>query len=956
VSDTLLVARRELRGFFASPTAWLFLGVYLAVTLFVFFWVETFFARNLADVRPLFQWLPVLMIFLVAALTMRAWSEERRGGTIETLLTSPTRPASLVLGKFLAVNGLVALALALTLPLPITVSRLGALDWGPVVGGYVAALLLAAAYAAIGLWSSARTDNPIVALILTMLVSGLFWVIGSPMVTSVFGRGVGEALAQLGTGRRFESITRGVLDLRDLYYYASIVGVFLALNRLQLDRLRWAGNPTTAGHRRVVLLAWLAAANFAAANLWLDQLPSARLDLTRDRLYTLSPTTRAQLSALNEPLLLRGYFSSRTHPLLAPLVPQLEDVMREYGVASGGRARVEFIDPEGNRPAEEEAASRFGVRPVPFQTANRYQEAVTNSYFDVVVAYADQHVTLGFRDLIEVKQHGPESVDVALKDPEYLLTSAVRKVVNGYRGGGNPFSELAGPVTFHGYLSPQDRLPPALRSVRSDLDTVLADLSKQAGSKLKVSFEDPDGGGGKLGKELEQRYGFAPEVASLTDPQPFWFYMVLEGNRDAIQVPPPSKLDQESLHRSIVSALQRLTPGVLRTVGLVTPPEDPRTGAGGYSILEQTLAQEARVEPVQIDSGRVPEDVDLLMVMDPRGLGDVQRFAIDQFLMRGGSVIVCTSPFEIQLVDSLGVQRSGSGLEDWLAGMGIKIGPSMVLDRQSATMPVPVERQAGELTLRELEMVPYPHFLDLRRGGLDRTSPITASLGQLTVPWASPIDLDLGKTKDRAVRLLQSSPASWISDSPDIVPDFDAHPETGFAVTANEGEKTLAVALQGPFESAFKGKSPPAPSAKPKTDAPAATSGASAGPDAGPPPSVLEHSPASAHLVVVASSAFASDLALNLMSEGMRSLYVKPVEFLQNSVDWSLEDPALLALRGRSRFAATLVPLTDEGRRRWEYANYALALLGLSVVFVWRRAVGHADRRRHALVLEEVKA
>ena len=232
------IARKEFNGFFASPAAFLFLGAFLAVTLFVFFWVETFFARNIADVRPLFQWMPLLLIFLVAALTMRAWSEERRSGTLESLLTSPIRPLQLVLGKFMAGLALVAVALLLTLPLPVTVALLGPLDWGPVIGGYVAALFLAAAYLAIGLYMSARTDNPIVALILTVVVCGLFYLLGSSMLTNLFGHRVGEVLGLVGSGSRFSSITRGVLDLRDLYYYLSIVGVFLALNLYSLERLR----------------------------------------------------------------------------------------------------------------------------------------------------------------------------------------------------------------------------------------------------------------------------------------------------------------------------------------------------------------------------------------------------------------------------------------------------------------------------------------------------------------------------------------------------------------------------------------------------------------------------------------------------------------------------------------------------------------------------------------------
>jgi ABC-2 type transport system permease protein len=138
----LAIFRKEFNAFFASPAAWLFLGTFLAVNLFIFFWAEAFFARNLADVKPLFEWMPILLIFLVAALTMRSWSEERRAGTLESLLTSPVSPLQLVLGKFAASLALVALALLLTLPLPLTVALLGDLDWGPVVGGYLASLFL----------------------------------------------------------------------------------------------------------------------------------------------------------------------------------------------------------------------------------------------------------------------------------------------------------------------------------------------------------------------------------------------------------------------------------------------------------------------------------------------------------------------------------------------------------------------------------------------------------------------------------------------------------------------------------------------------------------------------------------------------------------------------------------------------------------------------------------------
>jgi len=942
--DVLRVARKEFRVFFATPAAYLFLGAFLAATLFVVFWLETFFARNIADVRPVFQWLPVLLIFLVAALTMRAWSEERRAGTLESLLTAPVAPLSLVLGKFVAALALVALALALTLPLPVTVSLLGPLDWGPVVGGYVATLFLAAAYASIGLYMSARTDNPIVALILTALACGVFYLVGSDTLTGLFGQPVAGVLAALGTGSRFESITRGVLDLRDLYYYVSIVGVFLALNLFALERLRWAGNPASRRHRLWGWTVTLAAANFVAANLWLAPVTWARADITQEKAYSLSEATERQLDALREPLLIRGYFSAKTHPLLAPLVPQLRDLIEEYAVAADGRARVEFVDPQRDPEAEEEAASRYGIRPVPFQTASRYQASVVNSYFDVVVSYGDQYEVLGYGDLIEVKMRGEGDLDVVLKNPEYALTRAIRKVVDAYQAGGNPFDMIPGAVSFRGYMSPDDILPTPLVELRRDLVDLLEDLREKSGGKLEVEFADPEAGDGALAAQLTERYGFGPMVASLLDPQPFWYYMVFEGEGGTVQVPLPEGFDKDSLERALDSALQRLAPGFLRTLAVVRPPA-LGPGSPRYDQLSAALAEGARLVDTDLSGGRVPEAADLLLVLAPRELDDRQRFAIDQFLMRGGSVVLATSPFDVALTGSLAASKVDSGLADWLAHLGITIGEAMVLDPRNAALPIPVERNVGGMTFREIQMMPYALFPDLRGDGLSRESPVTASLDQLTLNWASPIEVDAGKNQGRTVaRLLESSAGSWTSDSLDIVPDFAVDPELGFAASADRGRKLLAVAIEGRFDSFYQGKEPP----------PAAPPEGAGEDDAGHVPrGVIDRSPESARLVVIASNTFGSDIALDLASQGLNTLYTQPIEFLQNAIDWSLEDPGLLSLRGRTQLARTLEPL-DEGRQRfWEYLNYGLALGGLVLVWAWRRRVAAGDRLRYQRILAE---
>ena len=243
------ISRKELISTFGSPLALIFIGTFLLITLFTFFWIEGFFARGIADLRPLFRWMPLLLIFLVAALTMRQWSEEQRSGTLEVLLTWPIKPWKLVMGKFWATLFLVALALALTIGLPITVFLLGNLDWGPVIGGYLAALLLAAAYIAMGLFISSRTDNQIVALILTALLGGFFYLLGNSGVLGFLGSGVGEIFRALGTSSRFESIERGVVDIRDLIYYFSLTVLFLTLNIHSLDKQRWGKGKGTHSYR-----------------------------------------------------------------------------------------------------------------------------------------------------------------------------------------------------------------------------------------------------------------------------------------------------------------------------------------------------------------------------------------------------------------------------------------------------------------------------------------------------------------------------------------------------------------------------------------------------------------------------------------------------------------------------------------------------------------------------------
>ncbi len=967
MSEILQTARKELAGFFGSPVAYIFIGAFLAATLFVFFWVETFFARNIADTRPLFDWMPLLLIFLVAALTMRLWSEERRAGTLETLLTLPVSPLKLVMGKFLAALALVAVAVALTLPLPVTVALIGPLDWGPVIGAYLATMLLAAAYISIGLFVSTRTDNPIVSLIGTALLCGVFFLLGSDAITNLFGHRGAELLQLLGSGSRFESISRGVLDLRDLYFYLSIVGVFLALTVYGLERLRWAQDSNRGDrHRHWAVITALFAANFLAGNLWLQQLGGARADLTQGQVYSISQATRNYLGQLQEPLLIRGYFSSHTHRLLAPLVPQLRDLLREYQVAGGDKVEVELIDPLDDPELEREAGEKYGIRPVAFETADKYQASVVNSYFDILIQYGDHFERLGFRDLIEVKVQGEGDLDVRLRNPEYDLTRSIKKVLYGYRGGGDLFSGLNAPVTFHSYISDPSELPEPLPGIVDDLKAALEEIAAASNGRFSYALTDPAAGDGGLAEELGERFGLRPLMLSLFDPQPFWLSFVLESGDQSIPMPLPEETSKEALKRAIEAGIRRFTPGYLKTLAVYTPADTPSFptlgGQGNFSLLQDALGEGFSVRETDLSTGMVPADADLLLVVQPESFTEEQVFAVDQFLMQGGTVMLAASPYHVDLTGrAISARRQDTGLEEWLENLGVTLEPTLVLDPQSTPFPIPVQRNLGGFVVEEIRSLAYPYFPDIRGDGLSDEGP-TAGLGQLTLNWASPIRVETDPDEDwKTHELLFSSQQSWTSDSSEIQPSFEAHGPLGFPTGEERERHLLGVMIEGRFRSLFAGKpSPLIPADEPASeDAGEAAQAAEAAADDEEAPvfsGVVDTSPASARLILIGSASFLSDAAMNLATQATQTVYTKPLELVQNAAEWSLEDRGLLALRGRGQYSRLLEPLDSGERVFWEYLNYALALVGLGLVYLLHRAARARRQRFYDMVLNDARS
>jgi ABC-2 type transport system permease protein len=232
------IFRRELRSYFITPLAYVFIVIFLVLSGAFTFYLGNFYERGQADLSSFFTFHPWLYLFLVPALSMRLWAEERKAGSIELLMTLPIEVWQAVIGKFLAAWAFTGLALALTFPIWITVNFLGSPDNGVIVAAYIGSLLMAGGFLAIGACISALTRNQVIAFILTVVACFVFLLAGFPLVLDVFSawapQALVDAIASLSFLTHFNNISRGVIDLRNLVYFALLIAAFLYANAILL--------------------------------------------------------------------------------------------------------------------------------------------------------------------------------------------------------------------------------------------------------------------------------------------------------------------------------------------------------------------------------------------------------------------------------------------------------------------------------------------------------------------------------------------------------------------------------------------------------------------------------------------------------------------------------------------------------------------------------------------------
>jgi ABC-2 type transport system permease protein len=310
--------------------------------------------------------------------------------------------------------------------------------------------------------------------------------------------------------------------------------------------------------------------------------------------------------------------------------------------------------------------------------------------------------------------------------------------------------------------------------------------------------------------------------------------------------------------------------------------------------------------------------------------------------MRGGSTLIAAGEyaFSPSMQGGIDVLKNNTGLKDLLESYGVQTESALVMDEQNSAFPVPVVRNLGGFSVREIQLVRYPPFVDVRGAGLDNSNPATRAIPGVILQWTNPVRCKQAENLPKCKALLTSSDNAWTVSDANVQPDFQTYPKLGFSVPEKRSRVPLAASVVGSFPSYFAKREAPVldGEAPPPAGAPGAQN-KDEGKKKGRRGHVIERSPDGTRVVVVGSSSFLDDVVLQIASQVSESALAS-LQFTNNLVDWSVEDASLLDIRAKEQYARTLKH-TEEGTQiAWEWGNYLFALLaviGIGLVTLNRR-------------------
>ena len=781
-NSTFIIMRRELAAYFTNPAAYIVSGLFLIFSGILFF--STFFLNGRAELRNFFSLLPLLLSLFVPALTMRLFSEELRSGSFETLMTLPVTEAQVVVGKFLAAFITSAAMILPTLFYVVTACVFGKPDAGPIVGGYVGALFLCASYSAVGIFASGITKNQIIAFFTALALCFALTLLGTLLV--FLPAPLVRFFAWLSATTHFQSISRGIVDSRDILYFAALCAVFLLLT-VRRFVINWTKENSVD---LLLALVILALANLAGSRAFF------RADLTSQKVYSISKASKELVGNLQEPLTVNAFFSSDLPAPYNSVEQYLRDLLLEYKNSANKNFDYKFFDM--NKEESQEAARSYGLNQTQVQKVETTEVSAKAVWMSCAIVYGDN-----------VKTFDTLNSTAGL---EYTLTTAMSKMIGtvdalaALNGGLNltlyPAADLKG-FGIAGLDKIEGKAKAACAELNKKFDGKINFIVKNATGQealdladkygiQSVNYDDPDSGEKKttaLGLVLELDGAFRNIPLKL---QNFFGWRLLGAENL-----------QDDVSHSIESLLSKTV-----EIAYITGHDELSLYGNPYNRNEMTsetfknvLSDIYSFKEVDLGKDEIPLNIKCAIVNGPKKkFSDKELRKLDQFIMKGGNVLFC--------LDSLVEEGGGSsqpkykkpetGLDKLLSSYGLVPGADFVMDQNA------YEQRQGPGQSVKMNWAPL-----VGQKQLDRKNPITKYIPEMIFLQNGSIDISGAEASADAKTtvLARSSDKSWTaSENIILYPGYIFPPDDKEKIHPNN----LAVLVEGKFKSAFAGIAPEA--------------------------------------------------------------------------------------------------------------------------------------------------
>lgn len=934
------IAKREFKGYFVSPVAYIVIGVFLVITGWFFF--STFFIYNQASLRKLFDLFPFVLALIIPAITMRLFAEEKSQGTIETLKTLPFSDFEIVAGKFLGAFFFSLVMLIPTLSYVIFVSTIGDLDSGAVIGGYIGSILLIGGLVSIGIFASSITKNQVVSFIIATLISYFLVLLKTFLV--VIPESLVAFFRVLSISYHFDNFAKGIVDSRDIVYFLSLIIIFF-IATLEVIREKDVKKEkkilASSGARILIYIVLLIVLNIAE-----NASSSFRFDLTENHIYSLSEISKQSVRQLVEPMTVKVFFSKNLPAPYNGIEQYIKDLLEEYSIYGGKKFNYQFYDlSTSNGEASEklkkneELADSYGISPVQIQVVEHDEVKFQKAYMGLVIICGD---------LVE-----KIPAITSTNGIEYRITSKIVKINNKI----NRFLSLKGNIKITLYLSKSlERIGKYmglgdLASLENTVESVVKDLNKENYNKLEFETVDPlkvkvDNSLIKSGRVLKLRWNpFKSPEGKVEGGEGYIGLTVSYDNNiegvpviKVVNIPiigPQYKLvNKNELKNSLTAAIDSVLNlnekiGYVISNGAVSPYAYGQSESEVASNFFRLLGDNYKVMPVDLKSDNLDEVNALIVPGIKEKLSDYELYRLDQFIMSGRPVLFLVDTFteqkSRQMMGVPSLKAIDTGLEKLLLSYGIDVRKSIVMDENCFKQKLPQALGGGE---QKLYYAPI-----IKNENINHNLPYLENIKGFVVLLNSPVILDKNKVKDglKGEVLFKSSKKSWIQSGFIALNPMFIQPPKG---SNSFKQQPLAVQLEGKLTSYFKGKPiPEKPEKVEKKDKNKKKKNVAKNIK---PENAKLDSTDSAKLIVFGTSAIIKNNFIDRDGMGPNAILVlNAVDYLTGKIDFA-------KMRSKSQFYNPLKETTPSKRAFIKWFNIAglpllVALFGLFVWFMRKR-------------------